>query len=245
MTYPKDYINKIICGECITVMKDIPDKSIDLILCDLPYGTTQIGWDIIIPFDLLWPAYERIIKDNGAIVLTASQPFTTDLIASNRAMFRYEMIWEKSRAVGFLDANRKPMKAHENILVFYKSLPTYNPIMTEGKPYIATHKANRSAQYSNHGETVTTNEGERYPRSVIKIDSISDTVHPTQKPVELFEYLIRTFTHPTELVLDNCVGSGTTAVAAKNLNRKFIGIELNETYCYEAEKRLKQGVLNF
>lgn len=230
---------KIIQGDCLEVMKDLEDKSVDLILCDLPYGTTQIEWDIVIPFESLWNEYERLISDNGAIILTASQPFTTDLIQSNRKLFRYELIWEKSHSTGFLDANRKPLKAHENVLVFYKALPIYNPIMTVGKPYTSLHYANGSVQYGNHGTVLTKNEGERYPKSIIKISSEGNTMHPTQKPLELFEYFIKTYSNEEDFVLDNCCGSGTAIVAARNLNRNALGIEISPEYAKIAQDRLK------
>ena len=241
--------NKIYCNDCLKVMKELPDKSIDMVLCDLPYGTTQNKWDIIIPFKPLWKQYKRIIKDNGAIALTASQPFTTDLINSCRELFRYDLIYEKTLGSGFLNAKRMPMRYHEEILIFYKKLPTYNPIMGIG---VKKKGINRSADNgTNYGKRTKFNQiyddkGKRYPKSIITISTGNRTkgiFHPTQKPVALFEYLIETYTNKGDLVLDNCVGSGTTCVACQNLHRNFIGIEKEEKYCEIARERLKQHPL--
>jgi len=249
MKYPKDFINKIICGDCLEVMKDIPDKSIDMILCDLPYGTTACKWDTIIPFEPLWEQYKRIIKDNGAIVLTASQPFTSKLVMSNVKMFKYEWIWIKNRGSNFALANKMPIKEHENVLVFYKNLPTYNPIKQKraetGKQRVKTI-INPSTVSENYGGVVL-QEGKIYgklrlPSSWQKFNC-EVGLHPTQKPVSLFEYLIKTYTNEGDLVLDNCIGSGTTAVAAKHLKRSFIGIEILPDYVKIAKERLKQDLL--
>jgi len=237
-------INEIYQGDCLEVMKDIDYKSIDMILCDLPYGTTACNWDVIIPFEPLWEQYERIIKDNGSIVLTASQPFTSALIMSNINIFRYELIWEKNIATGFLDARRKPMKIHENILVFSKNRSIYNPQMRKGAPYICIRKGRIGGESITADKKIinkpytTINEGGRFPVSVIKINT-ERGYHPTQKPVALFEYLIKTYTNENNLVLDNCAGSGTTGVACKNLNRNYILVEQEEKYCKIAEKRIK------
>lgn len=197
--------------------------SVDMILCDLPYGTTACWFDEIIPFDPMWTAFKRAIKPGGAIVLTGSQPFTTKLIASNMRMFRYEWIWEKSLATGYLNANRNPMKAHENVLIFYDTLATYNPQMVTGKPYRATSGAvGGHVRDKTVGGYVTENDGERFPRSVLKFDSAKESLHPTQKPVDLFRYLIRTYTRPGELVFDPTCGSGTTAYAARSEGRHYI-----------------------
>ena len=227
-------------------MAMLPDKSIDMILCDLPYGTTKNKWDTIIPFASLWAEYERIIKDNGAIVLTSQQPFTARLVASNFKLFRYEWIWEKTSPTGHLNANRMPMKVHENILVFYKKLPTYHPQKTTGHPRKvsqAKHKINsvKSTNYNPHGLT-SYDSTERYPRSVLTFptDKQKEAIHPTQKPVALFEYLIRTYTKKGELVLDNCMGSGTTAIACEKTERQWIGFELDETYVSLANERLNK-----
>ena len=232
-------------GDCLELMCNIPDKSIDMILCDLPYGTTQNKWDSVIPFNLLWCQYRRIIKDNGAICLFGQGLFTANLICSNKEMYRYDLIWEKTKAGGFLNARRMPLQAHENISVFYKKLPVYNPQMEAGKPYIK--KAVTNGDGKNYGKfdrvgEVAVNEGTRFPRSVIKISNDNHkSLHPTQKPIELLEWLIYTYTNKNETVLDNCMGSGSTGVACKNLNRKFIGIELDDTY-YEIAKNRINGV---
>lgn len=182
----------------------IPDMSVDMILCDLPYGTTACKWDSIIPFDKLWNQYKRIIKDNGAIVLTASQPFTSELIHSNLKMFRYEWIWEKEQGVNFLLAKKQPMKVHENICIFYKKQCTYNPQFNIGKPYISG-KGTSGDVTGNVIKKQTVNNGKRYPRSVQRFNR-EVGLHPTQKPVALFEYLIKTYTNEGETVLDNCIG---------------------------------------
>ena len=230
------------CGDCLEIMKDIPDKSIDMILCDLPYGTTKNKWDSIIPLNELWWGYERIIKDNGVIVLFSQMPFTAELVHSNLKLFRYEWIWEKDNGTGFLNAKKMPLKKHENILVFYKKLPTYNPQMRKGfKPY--SQMSGRGS--SNYGEQVriqTINDGERCPIDVIEFKRDKEKLHPTQKPVALLEYLIKTYTNENDIVLDNCMGSGSTGVACLNTNRNFIGIELDEKYFESAKKRIGSGI---
>jgi site-specific DNA-methyltransferase (adenine-specific) len=246
-------LNRIYLGDCLELMNDIPDGSIDMILCDLPYGTTQNKWDIIIPFPELWEQYSRVIKENGAIILTGQQPFTTDLINSNRRIFRYEIIWEKTLPLGFLNAKKMPLRAHENILVFYKKLPTYNPI----KVTIKTDQLNRikvsGTEYEGYSPYQKkgwewTETGERMPKSVIKIsnwhgalfgNNSNATKHPTQKPVPLFEYLIKTYTNEGETVLDNCSGSGTTAIACIRNKRNYICIEKNEIYFGNSLKRIE------
>ena len=239
--------NTVIQGDCLEVMKDIPDKSIDMILCDLPYGTTACKWDTIIPFEPLWEQYKRIIKPNGAIVLTASQPFTSALVMSNIKMFKYEWIWEKSNASGFFMAKKMPMKAHENICVFYSESPVYNYQKSTG--HIPSSDAKKRVT-SKVGDTVygeikrseyIGGDTTRYPRSVLQLASDKKTggkLHPTQKPVALFEYLIKTYTNEGDLVLDNAAGSGTTGVACKNLNRNFILIEKEQEYLDIIKKRL-------
>jgi len=237
-------------GDCLELMKSIPDGSIDMILCDLPYGTTACKWDSIIDLDLLWEQYNRIIKDNGAIVLTASQPFTTKLISSNYKMFRYEWIYSKTKGTGFLNANKMPMKQHENILVFYKKLPTYNPIevfvgIKDKRKTFNPAKLNENNIYNfkNGGEKNTVyhkkDNGWQMPKSIIHFKNGGKMIHPTQKPVALIEYLIKTYTNEGDLVLDNCAGSGTTGVAARNLKRNFILIEKEPEYCDVIRKRLK------
>lgn len=234
--------NTIYQGDCIKGMASIPDKAIDLILCDLPYGTTKCKWDTIIPFDLLWEQYMRIIKDNGAIVLTSSQPFTTALINSNMKLFRYEWIWKKGNHVtGFPNANRMPMKNHENVCVFYKKLPTYNP---QGLISIRPKIKKRDPKMKVLGENnLSLNNPyhvryKNFPKSVQDFPRDSKTFHPTQKPIALFEYLIRTYSNEGEVVLDNCMGGFTTAVAADNTNRNWIGFELDKTYCELGKERI-------
>jgi site-specific DNA-methyltransferase (adenine-specific) len=236
-------IDTIIQGDCLEVMSSIPDKSIDMILCDLPYGTTHNEWDKQLPLWHLWGEYRRIIKPNGAIILTSQQPFTSELVVSGKDIFRYELIWAKTMGVGFLNANKMPLRSHENILVFYKNLPAYNPQMVEGKPYQKYRKS--GAQGSSYGyadSKNTENTGERFPKSWIIVSNGNNKNHnhPTQKPVALFEYLIKTYTNEGDLVLDNCIGSGTTAIACKNTGRHFIGIEKELEYCQIAERRLSQ-----
>ena len=229
-------------GDCLELMKDIPDKSVDMILCDLPYGTTRNKWDVVIPLDVLWERYERIIKDNGAIVLTAQTPFDKVLGASNLKMLRYEWIWDKKLGTGHLNAKKMPLKQHENILVFYKKLPTYNPQFKKGEPYNKGYALRESKNWGKQKATLGINKtGKRYPTTILEFTNASQKgkVHPTQKPVPLFKYLIKTYTNDGELVLDNCMGSGTTGVACKNLNRKFIGIELDENYFNLAKERIE------
>lgn len=231
-------------GDCLELMKDIPDESIDMILCDLPYGTTKNKWDSVIPLNKLWKSYERIIKDNGAIVLFSQMPFSAELVHSNLKLFKYEWIWQKDNGTGFLNAKKMPLKIHENILVFYKKLPLYNPQMRTGfKPYKCKqgrHSTNYGAYEQGH---ITESNGERYPIDIIKFKKDSG-LHPTQKPVELLEYLIKTYTNENETVLDNCMGSGSTGVACINTNRNFIGYELDEKYFEIAEKRINEAMCN-
>jgi len=249
--------NKItlLFGDCIKLLPQIDDKSIDMIMCDLPYGTTNCKWDSIIDLDLLWEQYERVIKDNGAIVLTAQTPFDKVLGCSNLKLLKYEWIWEKTQATGHLNSKKMPMKAHENILVFYKKLPTYNPQKTYGHVRKVSSAKNRSdciirknesdediykVEYPDRVETYDSTE--RYPRDVLKIKSDKQTLslHKTQKPLELMEYLIKTYTNENDLVLDNTMGSGTTGVACKILNRNFIGMENNQKTFNIAEKRINE-----
>jgi len=220
-------------GDCLDIMPFIPDKSVQLILADLPYGTTACKWDSIIDLDLLWKQYKRIMTDNGAIVLTASQPFTTKLISSNYEMFRYEWVWEKTLFSNFALVKKQPAKLHENILVFYKKQPIYNPQMQEGKPYTDKPRKRTMGVINDAIGTkkAIDNKGERYPSSVQKFSNGNNkTEHPTQKPLELMKYLIYTYSNENDMVLDNTMGSGTTCLAAKELNRKFIGIEKEPKY---------------
>lgn len=230
--------------DCIDGMKLIDDKSIDMILCDLPYGTTACKWDTIIPFEPLWEQYERIIKDNGAIVLFGSQPFTSILVSSNLKLFRYEVIWDKVNISNPLLAKKQILKKHENILVFYKKQPTYNPQMTKGTMW-KRGGSNKTKMSALNVDMVRTFEDDKtdlkYPKSILTFSNADNTkrLHPTQKPVELCEYLIKTYTNENELVLDNCIGSGTTAIACINTNRKYIGFEKEEKYYKLAEERIE------
>lgn len=222
-------------------MQDIDDKSIDMILCDLPYGTTRNQWDSVIDLDLMWEQYERIIKDNGAIVLTAQTPFDKVLGASNLKLLRYEWIWEKNKATGHLNVSYAPLKATENVLVFYKGKPSYYPqgIVKKARPSIRKGRNNGT----NYGESDkdAIQEYENYPNNILKFRLEADGFHPTQKPVALFEYLIKTYTNKGDLILDNCMGSGTTAVAAINTERNFIGFELEKEYFELANKRIAEN----
>jgi site-specific DNA-methyltransferase (adenine-specific) len=237
--------NMLIHGDCLEVMKDIPDKSVDMILADLPYGTTACKWDSIIDLDLLWKQYKRIIKDNGAIVLTASQPFTTKLIASNYEMFRYCWVWDKKLSTNVLHCNQMPLKRLEDICIFYKKLPTYNPIKTIGKPRlkgkVSRSETNAKVNHKENQKQYLSNE--YYPTTILEISNavIKGRVHPTQKPIALMEYLIKTYTNENDMVLDNTMGSGTTCLAAKNLNRRYIGIEKDDKYFEIAVNRIKQN----
>lgn len=235
-------LNTIYNEDCLEGMKRIPDKSVDMILADLPYGTTQNKWDSIIPLEPLWEQYERVIKDNGAVVLTAQTPFDKVLGVSNLKMLKYEWIWDKKLATGHLNAKKMPMKQHENILVFYKKLPTYNPQMSKGEPYIKVSVSDGSNYRKGISGNKTENNGTRYPKSILTFTNANQRAkqHPTQKPSELFEYLIKTYTNEGETVLDNVMGSGTTAIACLNTNRNFIGFELDETYYNLSLKRVAE-----
>lgn len=233
--------NKIICGDSIKEMKNIRDKSIDMILCDLPYGTTRNKWDSVIPLDKLWEQYERIIKDNGAIVLTAVQIFASQLIMSRQDLFKYDLIWKKTIASGQLNVNRMPLRLHEHILVFYKKPPVYNQQMTKGKPYTIDRKANYKGEgYNKQTDSFKENKGFRHPTSVLEFSNPRiKGGHPTQKPVALFEWLIKTYTNEGDLILDNTIGSGTTAIACIKNKRDYIGIELSKKYCKMANNRIE------
>jgi len=250
-------VDTIIQGDCLEEMKKLPDKSIDMILCDLPYGTTACKWDHVIPFEPLWKEYKRLIKDRGAIVLTAQEPFASHMRLSNIDMYKYDWIWEKSNPTGMGQANKRPMRYHELVCIFYQNHPVFNKQMiARDSPRI--QQARASGYKFNVSSTMTGNQQsiaykdidpDRYdanfknPSSIIKINSLRANSgewvsHPTQKPVALFEYLIKTYTNEGDLVLDNCIGSGTTAVAAKRTGRHFIGIELSPEYCEIARKRV-------
>lgn len=236
-------INKVIQGDCLEVMQIIPDKSVDMILCDLPYGTTQNKWDSVIDLKLLWAEYERIIKDHGVIALTAQGVFTAKLICSNEKLFKYKITWIKSKPTNFLNAKKQPLRKHEDICIFYKKQPTYNPQMTNGEPYDKGFRKDQfTGSYGDFKPKHVKSDGQRYPNDVVFYDedTIDDyvyiktaesegpVVHPTQKPVELGRYLIKTYTKPGDIVLDNACGSGSFLVSAILENRQFIGIERNE-----------------
>lgn len=238
---------EILKGDCLRLLEKIPEKSIDMILCDLPYGTTKNKWDKTISLEKLWIQYKRIIKPKGAIILFSQSPFDKVLACSNLEMFRYEWIWEKTTATGFLNSNKAPLKAHENILVFYKEFAIYNPQKTKGHNPVHNYKKH-SNDGNNYGSTKIGISGggstERFPRSVLKFktDKQKTALHPTQKPVALCEYLIRTYTIENMLVLDNCMGSGTTGVACINTGRRFIGMELDESYFTIAKTRVENTI---
>lgn len=228
-------------------MAKMIDKNVkvDMILCDLPYGTTRNKWDSVIDLKMLWQQYEQIIKDNGCIALFAQTPFDKVLGSSNLNLLKYEWIWDKNKATGFLNSKKMPLKAHENILIFYKNLPLYNPqgLVKKDKPTI--NKGNRGTKDRGAGGTnygIATKDAiqeyENYPRDILQFGVVMKPLHPTEKPVTLLEYLIKTYTNENELVLDNTCGSGSTLIAAKNTNRKCIGIELDENYCEIAKNRI-------
>ncbi len=230
---------KLYNGDCLELMKEIPDKSIDMILADLPYGTTRNKWDEVLPFNALWKEYERIIKDNGAIVLHSQQPFTSKLIMSNSKIYKYSWVWSKSQVSGFLNAKKQPLREHEDICVFYKKQCTYNPQMTKGKMQLK-NTGGDSSNY-NKFEARPHYSDEYYPKTILDFPLRRfKGGHPTQKPVELAEYLIKTYTNEGDTVLDNVMGSGTTGVACVNTNRNFIGMELDETYFNIAKERIEK-----
>lgn len=251
---------ELLQGDCMKLMDDIPDKSIDLILCDMPYGITNLEFDKqSLPLDELWKHYNRIIKDNAAILLFSAQPFTTDLICSNRKMFRYEIIWKKTLSTGFLNAKKMPMRAHENICVFYKHLPTYHPqmqILSENEIkqkglQIGQKRVVEKGickQYGKYKKDGYIEKGTRYPSDIIEFSNWNGVIfgntknatkHPTQKPIPLLEYLINTYSNEQDVVLDNCMGSGSNGIACINTNRKFIGIEINKSYFDIAKRRIE------
>jgi site-specific DNA-methyltransferase (adenine-specific) len=229
-------------GDCLDIMKDLEDNSVDMLLADLPYGTTACKWDSIIPLDKLWEQYNRICKKNAAMVFTAAQPFTALLGASNIKNLRYEWIWEKPQGTNPMNAKIMPMKSHENILVFYREKPVYNPQMWYSTPYTG-FSSDTSKIGEVYGSTQSKHrdnpEGSRYPKTVIK-NKQEKGLHPTQKPVSLMEYLIKTYTNEGDCVMDNTMGSGTTGVASKNLGRHFIGIEYEEKYFEIAKERIEK-----
>ena len=245
MMTTKELLNMITCCDCLEGMKLIDDKSIDMILCDLPYGITQNAWDSIIDLSKLWKQYRRIIKDNGVIVLTAQTPFDKVLGNSAIDILKYEWIWYKKQGTGHLNAKKMPLKIHENILVFYKQLPSYNPQNVHSKKRVhnRTGILSKCTNYGKHIEEKKSIYSFRCPTTIIYFNN-DIGFHPTQKPVKLFEYLIKTYTNENDLVLDNCIGSGTTAVACKLTGRNYIGFEMSQKYCDIAEKRIKstQGI---
>ena len=235
--------------DCLVGMRKIPDGSIDAIICDLPYGVLGKGnihtkWDIVIPFEPLWEQYKRVIKDNAAIILFSQGMFTADLMQSNRSWWRYNIIWDKLWPTGFLNARRMPLRRHEDICVFYKSLPTYNPQMTPSEPHYRNHgKGGANRCYNEYANTQPVIADEKFPTSIVCFTKGRDdgnVIHPTQKPLELVRYLVRTYTNKGNVVLDNCIGSGTTAIACLKERRHFIGFELNKEYYEKACKRIKE-----
>ena len=232
-------------ADCFDIFHLIPDKSIDAIICDLPYGTTQNKWDSILPLGKLWNEYKRILKTNGVIVLTGSEPFTSVLITSNLKDFKYNWIWKKSKATGFFDAKKRPLNDYETISVFYAKPPTYNPQMTIAEKIYKRGfvKRKKSDCYGDEKDFVQVDSGLRYPKRIIEIGN-ADTrgvEHSTQKPIELMEYLVKTYTNEGDMVLDNTMGSGTTGVACVNTGRKFVGIEKEKNYFDIAVKRIKEA----
>ena len=243
---------KLYQGDCLKLMKNIEDKSIDCIICDLPYGVTSKNkWDTIIPYEPLWKEYKRIIKDNGPIILFGQDKFTAKTMLSNEKMHRYNLIWNKVLTSGFLNAGRMPLREHEDIMIFYKKLPTYNPQFTEGKPLHGMGEKFKKVKNNNNNyndfnscnNPSANREGDtkKYPKSILTFPrpASSKMLHPTEKPVELLEYLIKTYSNENDVILDNCMGSGSTGVACLNTNRRFIGIELDEKYFNIAKDRLE------
>ena len=229
-------------GDCLERMKEIPDGSVDAIICDPPFGVTQNRWDSVIPLDLMWDELKRIRKPNGVILLFGTEPFSSNLRLSNIKEFKYDWDWIKENGTGFLNAKKQPLRNRESISVFYTRQPAYNPQMRTGfKPYTCKHGKTKTKNYGTQPGAVTESNGERYPLTLLEFPRDKGKVHPTQKPVALMEYLIKTYTNEGETVLDFTMGSGTTGVAAINLNRNFIGIELDEDYFKIAEKRIKEA----
>lgn len=250
-----EIINQLFEGDCLKYLKQFPDNSIDMVLCDLPYGTTQNKWDSVIPLRKLWKEYERVVKDNGAIVLTSQGLFTAQLMMSNPKMFKYKWIWEKSKPTNFLNAKKQPLRKYEDICVFYKQQPTYNPQMTKGEPYNKGIRKNQlSGSYGDFQPVHVHSDGERYPIDIIYFktaESEGRVIHPTQKPIELGRYLVRTYSNPGDLILDNTFGSGSFLVAALLEGRNFVGVERNKNvelfkkididFIDEAKKRLRDA----
>lgn len=240
---------ELLQGDCLELMKQIPDESIDMILCDPPFGKTQCAWDKIIDFKELWKAYNRIIKPNGAIVLFANEPFASHLRLSNVKDYKYDWVWRKPKGTGHLNAKKQPLRDTEYILVFYQKQCTYNPQFTKGEPFSkqkggkinTDSNAEVYGNFKNGADFKNDNSGFRYPKTVLEFGVVErGTVHPTQKPVPLLEYLIKTYTNEGETVLDSCMGSGSTGVACVNTNRSFIGMELEEKYFKIAQERIER-----
>lgn len=229
---------KLYNNDCLKILPTLPDHSVDMILADLPYGTTRNKWDSIIPMDQLWGYYKRLLKVGGVVALFGDEPFSSSLRLSNPKWYRYDWYWIKNRGSGFLNAKRMPLKAVETISIFYPKLPLYNPQMLKGKPYKAKTGTKSSNWDSYKTGWITDNKGTRYPVNAIHFNKLAKTIHPTQKPVDLLEYLIKTYTNEDMTVLDNTMGSGSTGVACKNLNRNFIGIEKDPDYFKLAEERI-------
>lgn len=263
-TMPRDSLGRIVrlgdamdarltCGDCVEAMRVMPTGCIDMVLCDLPYGCTRNSWDAVVPFDDLWAAYERIVKPDGAIVLFGSGMFTADLMASNRSMWRYNLVWSKTTPTGFLNAKRMPLRSHEDVCVFYRRPPRYNPIMRKAARKVSSAASKRGSRattsYGSYGRTGYDSD-ERYPTSVLEFatDKQREALHPTQKPVALLQLLVRMYTDEGDTVLDNCMGSGSTGVACVRTGRRFVGIELDPDYYATAERRIvseaAQGRLN-
>lgn len=235
------------CGDCLELMKNIPTGSVDMILCDLPFGITKNRWDKAIPFEAMWKQYNRVVKENGAVVLFAAEPFASMLRLSNIKNYKYDWVWDKVKGTGFLNAKKQPMRNHELLCVFYRNQCTYNPQKTQGhmrKVSSVAHKANcrKTENYGQHGLT-SYDSTERFPRSiqVFSTDVQKSALHPTQKPVALLEYMIYTYTNPGEIVMDNCMGSGSTGVACVNTGRRFIGMELDQDYFDIAQRRINEA----
>lgn len=245
MNWLEEHMNSIVLGDCLDLINNIPNASIDMVLCDLPYGTTQNKWDILIPFDDLWNGLKRVAKDNACIALWAQPPFDKLLACSNLEMYRYEWIIEKTKGTGFLNAKKMPLKCHESIQIFYKKLPVYNPQMIQDRP--PTHPCRHKDLGSNYGKgkEIVHKGGktERFPRDVLKYkwDTQKMSYHPTQKPVEVHEYMIKTYTNENAIVLDLCVGSGTTFIACQNTGRNCIGFEKDEKIFKSLKKRLEHN----
>ncbi len=237
-------------GDCLEIMKEIPDNSIDMILCDLPYGKTQNVNDKPLPFDLLWKQYKRVIKNNGCIALFGQGTFYIDLVISNRKWFKYDLVWDKVLTSGFLNAKRMPLRQHEQVAIFYKQQPTYNPQFTEGKPLHGKGTSYKSKELKNQNygkfnaiDDTRKGSTQKYPTSILTFPKPHPSIakHRTQKSVKILEWLIKTYTNEGEVVLDNCMGSGTTGIACVKTNRNFIGIELDENYFNIAKNRILGG----